>query len=733
MDQPQNVVVCGGSIVQAPFTGLPAGLDFSWFNDNPNIGLGTSGVGSISFTSINPTATEVANISVTPQTGSCPGVLHTFTITVNPAPTVDEPASQTLCGGEPISVIFSGASSGGYSWLNDNPAIGLPASGSGDIAAVAANVTTTQTAQLSVVATGVCPSPPQNFTIIVNPVSTVNAPADRVVCGGLPVNVPLSGLPAGTLFTWTNDNPAIGLGASGTGNINFISAVLSSQEMATITVSPLGPCPGPAVTFTITVKPVPSVVQPANLSVCSGAPISVDFGSSPGITYGWTNSNPAIGLPASGSGNISIVAANLSTIQTGNITVIPTENGCPGLPQNFTITVNPIPTVNQPSNITVCSGDAVNIPLTGTPVGTAFNWVNDNPAIGLGASGTGNISFASAVISAPETATITVTPGNGDCTVTSKTFTITVLPLPALDQPSSQTICAGDPITVSFSGSSPTATYNWTNSNPAIGLPNSGTGDIAVLSANVASTQTANIIVTPIEGANCPGETQNFTITVLPAPTLNQPANVTACGGAVVNIPFTVLPPGTVTDWTNDNPNIGLTSSGSGNIMFTSINVTATEVATITVTPSNGGICTGPVRTFAITINPVVTLTVTGFSCDASSMTYSIDLLSTANSITASAGTISGGSGSYTISNIPQGVNVTVQALSPSCPLTQTITAPDCNCPLVNPPVVSNDQVICENEPIPDLTVTVGADETADWYSAATGGALLEAGTLSFT
>jgi gliding motility-associated-like protein/uncharacterized repeat protein (TIGR01451 family) len=55
-------------------------------------------------------------------------------------------------------------------------------------------------------------------------------------------------------------------------------------------------------------------------------------------------------------------------------------------------------------------------------------------------------------------------------------------------------------------------------------------------------------------------------------------------------------------------------------------------------------------------------------------------------------------------------------------------------CCIPDAPLSGGDEVICEGEQIPALTVTVSAPgNTADWYSAASGGTLLEAGTLSFT
>jgi hypothetical protein len=54
----------------------------------------------------------------------------TFTITVNPTPTVDLPLSQTVCNGQSSAVIlFSAIQNTVYNWTNSNPAIGIGATG----------------------------------------------------------------------------------------------------------------------------------------------------------------------------------------------------------------------------------------------------------------------------------------------------------------------------------------------------------------------------------------------------------------------------------------------------------------------------------------------------------------------------------------------------------------------------------------------------------------------------
>ncbi len=599
VNQPNTVVACGNSLVVVNFTGTP-GATFSWTNDNTNIGLLDSGTGNISFTSANVSLQETAIITVIPTLGNCDGAPRTFIITINPTPTVDQPADESVCGGDLLVVNFTGNGNPVFSWTNNNTAIGLPASGSGDLAFTAANVASTQVATITVTPSAPgCPGTPETFTITVSPEPNVSQPANISVCAGAPVNVNFTGT-AGATFTWTNSNTAVGLlSTNGTGNIGFTSANVATQQIATITITPiLGNCDGTPRTFTITVNPIASVNDPADQSVCSGVPVNVDFSGVGNPTFNWTNSNPAIGLAASGSGNISFTAGNPATVQTGTITVTPVAPGCSGTAQTFTVTVTPQPSVTAPANVVQCAGTSVNINFSGS-AGATFNWTNSNPAIGLGASGSGNINFSAASVLTQQIANFQVTPQIGTCSGSVQNFSVTINPAPSVNPIANISACGGDPVNVNFSGTG--ASYSWTNSNTAIGLGATGTGNISFTSAAGGGSLTGTITVTP-DAAGCPGIPQTFTISIENQPSVTSPGNQTICGGTAANIVLSGTP-GATYAWTNNNPAIGLAASGNGNLVFTTASVLSPQTATIIVTPQLGT-CIGLPVSFTISVQP---------------------------------------------------------------------------------------------------------------------------------
>jgi gliding motility-associated-like protein len=625
--QPSNLAACNNVATGAiNFSGAVSGTSFSWTNNNTSIGLPAAGTGNIpSFIPVNiGTVPITAIITVIPSANGCPGPSQNFTITVNPTPNVVQPTSQSICNAAATNAVnFTGAVSGtGFSWTNNDPSIGLAASGTGDIPSfIATNITNapvTATITVTPSANG-CPGAAQSFTITVNPTPNVVLPASQVLCNAALTNaINFTGTVSGTNFLWTNNEPSIGLAASGSGNIPSFTAIniTNAPITAIIAVAPFANgCTGVAGSFTITVNPTPNVVQPANQVLCNAAATNaVNFaGAVSGTIYNWTNDNTSIGLAASGTGDIpSFTATNITNAPvTATITVTPSANGCTGAIQSFTITVNPTPNVVVPANQVLCNNAATNaINFTGTVSGTNFLWTNNDPSIGLAASGSGDIPSFTAIniTNEPIKAIIAVAPFANGCVGVAGSFTITVNPTPNVVQPANQVLCnAAATNAVNFAGAVSGTIYNWTNDNTSIGLLASGNGDIPSFTAtNITNAPvTATIRVTP-SANGCTGAVQSFTIIVNPTPNVVQPANQVLCNNATTNaINFTGAVSGSSFNWTNSNTSIGLAASGTGNIAaFAAINVTnAPLIATIIVTPSANA-CTGAAQSFTITVNP---------------------------------------------------------------------------------------------------------------------------------
>ena len=607
---PSNVIVCHNGIVPASaFSSTVAGTTFNWTNSNTSIGLPSNGSANTpSFTAINSGAAPVnAIISVTPTANSCVGPPITYTIVVNPIPNVNAVPSTTYCAGATVpSTSFSGSvTSTIYSWSNTNSSIGLGTSGTGNIASYGATNASASGINGVITVTpsaNTCVGIPTNFTVNVNPIPTVNAVPSATYCSGIAVAATtFTGNVAGTTFNWVNSNTGIGAPSSGTGSVSAFNATNNSASgiNGVITITPsASSCTGTPTSYTIVVNPIPNVNTVPNATYCAGVTIpATNFtGSVTSTTYNWSNTNSSIGLGTSGIGNIASYGAtnNSASSISGVITVTPSANSCTGTPTSFTVVVNPIPDVNIIPSTTYCAGATVPITnLTGSVTGTAFNWSNTNTSIGLGASGLGNMaSYTSANnTSSGISGVITVTPSANSCTGTATSFTVVVNPIPNVNAIPSATYCAGVTVPVTnLSGSVTSTSFNWTNSNSAIGLGTAGVGNISSYTStnNTAIGITGIITVTP-SANSCIGTPISYTVLVNPIPTVNAIPSSTACsGGTVAAASFNGNVTGTNFSWSNSNSSIGLGASGLGNIpSFTTSNSSAVSVnAIVTVTPS---------------------------------------------------------------------------------------------------------------------------------------------------
>ena len=504
---------------------------YSWTNNNTSIGLASDGTGNISSFNLTNTSTQTqtATITVTPtytNNGiSCSGVAETFTITI-PMGQVNPIASQELCSGDQSSeIIFTTVNTEGtttYSWINDNTSIGLSSSGTGNIP-VFSVINSTDTAQVANISVTpnynyngvVCTGPSEEFTITVNPGAQVNSVDSQVLCNGdisnevIFTTINTDGI---TTYNWINDNTSIGLPGSGSGTIPAFGVVNTSNtsQTATITVTPTYDnngvvCIGTPELFTITVNPNAQVdsLESWNTVACDGdfTPTYIfTTSNTDGTTsYEWTNNNPAIGLAESGSGGIpSFSATNSSnTMITATITVTPTYNNnglsCSGTADTFTITVNPSPQVDEVQDIVLCNNEdseIITFTTSNTDGTTTYNWTNDNPSIGLAASGTGDIpSFTAtnpSIVS--DGALITVTPtydNNGIvCVGNPETFSITVLSEIVVSGTPSDAVDCNDPnsgdIDLLVSGGSGSYSFLWSNGATTEDLSNVPSGDYSV-------------------------------------------------------------------------------------------------------------------------------------------------------------------------------------------------------------------------------------------------------------
>jgi hypothetical protein len=361
-------------------TGLPTGVTANWAANTITI-------------SGTPTASGTFNYSI-PLTGGCGTVAATGTITVTPNMTVTsaQPNGTTCINQSLTAILHSTTLATGIGAATGLPA-GVTANWAANTITISGTPTASGTFNYSIPLTGGCGTVAATGTITVNPRPQITNITASPICSGdtftvTPANGTNGLVPAGTRYTWTVVN---NLNITGDVNQNTPQTNISqnlvntsnTNQTVTYTVTPttLEGCAGSTFEVQVIVKPRPTINSISNQApVCSGTPSSVvNFTGNgvAGVVYNWTNSNPSIGLAASGSGNIpSFITQNAgSNTIAGTITVTPTANGCTGPSTSFTITVNPSPIITLSADYCSFAGRVELIASSSVP-GTTWVWNN---------------------------------------------------------------------------------------------------------------------------------------------------------------------------------------------------------------------------------------------------------------------------------------------------------------------------------------------------------------------
>ncbi len=434
----QIATICSGTTYHfnpvnfPPTTIVPAGTKYIWtvasstdVNGETSVTIPQDSI--VQTLSNNTGIDQILSYTVTPTTATgsiSAGSSFNVTITVSAPPTVAVPTNITVCNGDniPATTFLSTPAGGTFTWTNSNATIGIPGSGIADIATFNAtnNSTATLTPTITVTPTANgCIGLSSSYIITINPSPKVNVPASFAICNlDNTIQTNFTSTPAGGTFAWTNSNTNIGLAANGTADITTFTATNTSNASisSTITVTPtLNTCTGIPSNYTITVHPTPTVVTPSDESICSESYSAIKiFVSDPvGGTFTWTNSDPSNGLAATGINNVpSFLTSYNAASPTATITVTPTVNNCLGLPNTYTITINPRLSLGNDKYIDSCYGTAVNLEEQYTTTTLTPNWtINNNPVVNpthISASGAYQLIAINPVNNCADTAIVNV-------------------------------------------------------------------------------------------------------------------------------------------------------------------------------------------------------------------------------------------------------------------------------------------------------------------------------------
>jgi hypothetical protein len=574
------------------------GTTYSWTRDNTTnlVGIPSNGTGTFitgSLTNLTDFV-QTTTFTIIASADGCASTSATFSITVNPTPTVDAiPLTQTVCGEINFSTITisnpNNIAGTTYTWVRDNTTsvTGLASNGSGNaISGTLVNTTNIdQTVIFTITASANgCLSDPLTIEVIVQASPLVLAtPTSQNRCNSVAINTINLTNPnavAGTTYSWTRDNTTNLTGIAASGNGSSINGTLTNTTTTTQTTI-----------FTIT------ATAPNGCSSTTTASVSV---------YA-TLTAPTINAPQT--------VCLLST------------------PAALTITTP----VTGGSGVNTYQWQRSDDNVTFTNIGGATGVSYQPPFVNFGADNT----FYRLIVT------------NICGTVTSNVIFVEVVSNVGftfdLDNIPSGSVCSGTAITPqisSFHFSSSAVRYSWSADSNFVSAASGGPiGNTSGVQFFIFRTSSANIgpltvqnntnatVVTPITITpsvyNYPGPPsgsficsitpQIVNVSIRPRPVATASVlNSTFCSGTSAGINVN----GNITDasmsfaWTRNNTtNVsGGNSGNSGNIAAGGTfiipntlnnNTASPQTVTYTITPSSNG-CTGSAITISVTIAPNV-------------------------------------------------------------------------------------------------------------------------------
>ncbi|AWM14606.1 hypothetical protein DI487_12570 [Flavobacterium sediminis] len=444
------VMTIGGGATGATVSGLPTGVSLSVSGNTVTI-------------SGTPTESGIFTYTVTTTGNGCDTAMTSGTITVNDIHTITQGTDETVCENDAMMSIVMTIGGGATGATVSGLPTGVSLSVSGNTVTISGTPTESGIFTYTVTTTGNgCDTATTSGTITVNEPYTATINYDETsYCESYGiVAVHFNGTGVNGIYTATPSGLSID---PQTGEIN---TTLSSPATYTVMyeVPQNGACTPYFVTTQIEIKSVPIITASYN-TVCNGNQTDIVISSSnvnvSDLTYTWTativNVDNSTYNQSGDQSDINQIVNLMDGNTTGYIDmqVVPTANGCIGQPINFMVQVNPIP---DPANIdiniasvSVCSGDVVEVNISGLPTGMDFNWVAQTSGLSTTGSTSGTtdstISLPFTVNDPMQSGTVyfEITPVLGTCVgpvIVSDTITVNPIPGSILEPTVAPEICS---------------------------------------------------------------------------------------------------------------------------------------------------------------------------------------------------------------------------------------------------------------------------------------------------
>ncbi|VXC38183.1 conserved hypothetical protein [Flavobacterium sp. 9AF] len=457
-DAPANVTACDSYVLPSLAVG--------------NYYTGPGGTGTM--LNIGSTIGTTQTLYVYAETGTTPNCTdeNSFVVTINTTPQFTSlTGNGPICSGASAVFTITGTSGARVDYVlnGSNSFVIIPASGVATVTVPTA--TTNQTITLTQISNTVtlCSATLTNsltISVIALPTASIDAQSNAV-CYNRNTTLLFTGTPNATVaFTNGTSNYTVTLNSSGTASYTTANLTTNTTYSITSVSTATTPSCSQSVTDseTISITPTPTISNVTySTSICSGEMTDFVVTLNNTSTYVWnatiTNIDNTTYVQSGDQTNINQIATLQNGLEVGYITmqITPTLSGssCNGTTEEHVVTVRPVPVIMDiaEASLSVCSGDTVEVAITGNLANITYNWtailngVIVSSGVTSGAT-THTINLGVEVSDVTQSGDLyfEITPVLGNCTGQMQTSaTIAVNPIPgAVVSSPAAAMCSGE-------------------------------------------------------------------------------------------------------------------------------------------------------------------------------------------------------------------------------------------------------------------------------------------------
>lgn len=431
-----DLELCEGTMATVDGTSTLAGATYQWEDGSTN-----------PMRTIDTAGTYILTSSL----NGC-SFQDTVTVILNPVPSVDLGADQTLCNGQ-TTLLDAGNPGATFSWSDGSTAATLAVDSAGTYAVTVTLGTCTDTDTIS---------------ISYDPIPVFDLGEDQDICEGTSATLDGTAALAGANYTWED------------GNINPVRMVSTAGTY--VLEASLNGCFF-ADTVTVNVNPLPIVDLGLAPNLCEGDTFQLDA-VNPGASYEWNDgsTNRTLDVTTAGTYSVQVNANNCISSDT------------------IELTFAPLPIFDLGMDQTSCAGDSIVLDGTSALAGTGYQWSDDG----------GNINPIRTIRTS---GTYILRARVGTCLFEDE-VTVTLTDLGEVDLGADQTICEGSSTTLTTNTTASGFVWQDGTTNQSLTVSTAGTYWIEVSEGLCSARDSVEIMVNPVPQVNlgpdqtlCAGET----------------------------------------------------------------------------------------------------------------------------------------------------------------------------------------------------------------------------------